>query len=264
MLQNRGDLHARELLEGRKQQHFALLGGQLLHARQHAGMMLRRSRQLLGRKSRRRQHPRQLGNVVRLRARFQPGACGRARCSRRCGSARRDGRALRRACADGAARAGRPPARHLQHRRDCAERSRLRDRGLPAYWSTSAEIASVLRALARFLIHRARGNLHPTCVNGLAGAHHTPDAGSEESAQARSVSRPRRVLPRAADSCPIASCGPAFARSAVLLSSQFLRRDLACRAVLIRIAHLCPKRARLVLLAFRGIEIGKIELGHAG
>jgi hypothetical protein len=52
--------------------------------------------------------------------------------------------------------------------------------------------------------------------------------------------------------------------SAVLLPSQLPRRNLARRAVLIRIADLGPKRARLVLLAFRGIEIGKIELGHAG
>jgi hypothetical protein len=57
---------------------------------------------------------------------------------------------------------------------------------------------------------------------------------------------------------------PAFARGAVLLRSQLLRRDLACRAILIRIADLGPKRVRLVLLAFRGIEIGKIELRHSG
>jgi hypothetical protein len=74
----------------------------------------------------------------------------------------------------------------------------------------------------------------------------------------------RLVLPYAAESRPNPPNGRAFAWIAVLLSSQLLRRDLSCCAVLIRIADLGPKRARLVLLAFRGIEIGKIELGHAG
>ena len=59
----------------------------------------------------------------------------------------------------------------------------------------------------------------------------------------------------------MAAQDPAKSRTdEVLLGGQLLRRDLACRAVLIRIPHLGPKRARLVLLAFRDIEIGKIEL----
>jgi hypothetical protein len=88
----------------------------------------------------------------------------------------------------------------------------------------------------------------------------TPDAGSEESAQARSA--PRRRVTSDANAPAIRRLGLPRAGTAVLLPSQLLRRDLACRAVLIRIADLGPKRARLVLLAFRGIEIGKIELRH--
>jgi hypothetical protein len=49
---------------------------------------------------------------------------------------------------------------------------------------------------------------------------------------------------------------------AVLLPAQFPCRDLPCRAILIRIADLGPKRARLVLLAFGSIKIGQIELSH--
>ena len=56
--------------------------------------------------------------------------------------------------------------------------------------------------------------------------------------------------------------GWAFAGAAVLLSSQLLRGDGACCAFFIRIMDLGPKRTRLILLAFRGIEIGKIQLRH--
>ena len=113
----------------------------------------------------------------------------------------------------------------------------------------------VFRAPARILIHRARGNLHPTCVNGLAGAHHVPDAGRQESAQAVLSPAPDgRVRLRRAASRRV---GPQ-----VLLCAQLLRRNLACRAVLIRVPDLGPKRARLILLAFRGVEIGQVKLRH--
>jgi hypothetical protein len=77
-----------------------------------------------------------------------------------------------------------------------------------------------------------------------------------------------RAAPRLRLFCPVPETRIDCARrlglraQAVLLSSQLPSRDLACRAVLIRIADLGPKRPRLVLLAFGGIKIGKIELGH--
>ena len=111
----------------------------------------------------------------------------------------------------------------------------------------------VFRALARFLIHRARGNLHPTC--GIWPGW----------CSSRTRRRRRRKCSGSSRRAIVAIRRfRAYPGNAVLLCSQLLSCDLACCAVLIRIADLGPKRARLVLLAFRGIEIGKIQLGHAG
>src|SRR5208282_6814300 len=49
-----------------------------------------------------------------------------------------------------------------------------------------------------------------------------------------------------------------------LVGGEFLLGDLPRSAVLVRIFHLGPKLASLILLAFRDVEIGQIQLRHVG
>ncbi len=88
----------------------------------------------------------------------------------------------------------------------------------------------------------------------------------QQTQPAKKVLRPTLPHPRACFIRPETHVqlhpGAGLRARPVLLSAQLPRRDLACRAVLIRIADLGPKRSGLVLLAFGSIEIGKIKLGH--
>jgi len=50
----------------------------------------------------------------------------------------------------------------------------------------------------------------------------------------------------------------------LLLRGQLLLGDLPGGAVFVSVLHLRPQGARLILLAFCDVEIGKVKLGHPG
>ena len=256
-----GDLNAGQLFKGRKQQHLALLGGQPLDAGEHVGVMLRRRGHLFGRKPGGGQHSRQFVYVVGLRAGLgaalavehdvpndanEPDAVV-AHLTKRVAMAQHAQKCLLHGIfgVGGIAQDG---ISHAIERAGILVNQRRK--------------RSVFRAQAGFIVHRAIGNLHPTCVNGLAGAHQSPDAGSGENAQAS-------ALP----SQPLVDIGGDLGRAAGPVREAAMRPTCAasfCSAI-------CPAAPSLSVsrtlaqstrawssLPFGGIQIGKVELRHAG
>jgi len=166
------------------------------------------------------------------------GVCDPARCSRQCGSARRAGRALRPANRDGAGHAETPLARHLRIGwvaqngvGNAIERARV--------LGDHRRNGRLFRLSASQTVLRAVRNLHPTCVNCLAGAHRSPDAGGVRNARmpCRFCQRRKRKTRGTTGSASL-SC-QTWPR--LLLCGQFLGGNGAGGAFLIRVSDLGPK-----------------------
>ena len=256
--QHRGNLHARQLLERRKHQHLALLCRQLLHAGQHVRMMLRR-----GRRSVRRESPsagstrassatssvsgRVFARRLRSSTMFHTMRISQTRWSRT--SPR---------CRDGAARAETPPARHLRHRRHCAEPRRLRGRASPAYWSTSAASACLFRVPASLVVHSAclRISIQPANTAWLALIHH------QTQARAKCSKRCRHSRVQSKDSRSLGPLSPTLLRAAYCLPASFCAAIEPAAPSLSASLTLAHSARAWSCLPVRDIQIGQVKLRH--